>query len=126
GGIPLCIDFQKPNNAITVLGEVTVPTGSDLQPLHMFVSIYISSSRTLYKSGNMVIIHIDYDYALDVLIYLMVDESDKNDDIKKKKLSLEQQETKQNTDIENKNKGMPSSKKMDLRRGQCYINVMFG
>nr|GFC07981.1 hypothetical protein [Tanacetum cinerariifolium] len=62
----------------------------------------------------MVIIHIDYDYALDVLIYLMADESDKNDYIKK--LSLEQQETEQNTDIENKNKGMPSSKKMDLRR----------
>nr|GEU81417.1 hypothetical protein [Tanacetum cinerariifolium] len=66
----------------------------------------------------MVIIHIDYDYALDVLIYLMADESDKNDDIKKKKLSLEQQETEQNTDIEKKNKGMPASKKMDLRRGQ--------
>ncbi|GKB06306.1 transposon ty3-G gag-pol polyprotein [Tanacetum coccineum] len=41
----------------------------------------------------------DYDYALDVLIYLMADESDKNDDIKKKKLSFEKQETKQNTTL---------------------------
>ncbi|GJR79596.1 glucan endo-1,3-beta-glucosidase-like protein [Tanacetum coccineum] len=67
-----------------------------------------SNGPCKYICGNMVIIHIDYDYALDVLIYLMADESDKNNDIKKKKLSLEQQETEQNTDIENKNKGMPS------------------
>ncbi|GJV71624.1 hypothetical protein Tco_1491619 [Tanacetum coccineum] len=59
----------------------------------MYVCLLMSG-----KSGNLVIIHIgkcafatDYDYALDVLIYLMADESDKNDDIKKKKLSLEQQ-----------------------------------
>ncbi|GJR80184.1 root hair defective 3-like protein [Tanacetum coccineum] len=46
----------------------------------------------------------------------MAGEGDKNDDIRKKKPSLEQQGTEQNTLIENKNKGMFSSKKMDLRR----------
>lgn len=68
------------------------------------------------KVGNLVIIHIDYDYAIDVLLYLMDDESAKYHAIRKKKLSPEQQEklSKILEDVENKNKGTPSSVKTGL------------